>query len=123
MLPNIEDMQKAAKEQFEALTATTTNASKSYQEIATSAAEYSKKAFETAKETAEKLAACKSFENAIQIQTDYAKSAYEDFMAQSKKMGELYTAVAKETFKPIQTAMEKTTEGAKTASKAPTSSK
>lgn len=123
MLANIEDMQKAAKEQFEALTATTTNASKSYQEIATTAADYSKKAFETAQKTSEKLLGCNSFETAIEIQTDYAKSAFEDFMAQSKKMSELYTAVAKETFMPIQTAMKKTTEGGKTASKAPASSK
>ena len=39
---------------------------------------------------------------AIEIQTDYAKSAYEGFVAQATKIGELYADLAKETYKPFE---------------------
>ena len=41
---------------------------------------------------------------AFQIQTDYAKSAYEAFLAQATKFGEMYTVFAKDAFKTIEAA-------------------
>ena len=50
----------------------------------------------------ESLLGAKSLEKAIEIQTDYVKTAYEGFVAQSSKLGELYTDLAKETYKPLE---------------------
>ena len=50
----------------------------------------------------EKLLGAKSLDKAIEIQTDYAKSAYEGFVAQATKIGELYADLAKETYKPFE---------------------
>lgn len=107
MFKNIEDMQKFGKEQFEAATAVSGTLSKSVQQIATEATDYSKKSVENATATFEKLIGAKSLDGAMQIQTDYAKSAYEAFVAQSTKMGELYASLAKEMFKPVEQAVSK----------------
>ncbi len=53
----------------------------------------------------EKLLGAKSFETVIQIQTEYAKSAYADFVAQATKMGELHSNLAKAAFKPAEQAI------------------
>ena len=50
-----------------------------------------KKSFEDGSAALEKLFGAKSLEKAIEIQSDYAKSAYEGFVAEATKMGELYT--------------------------------
>ena len=36
------------------------------------------------------------------MQTDYAKTAYEGFVAKATKIGELYADLAKETYKPFE---------------------
>ena len=55
----------------------------------------------------EKLFGVKSLEKAIEVQTEYAKTAYEGFVAQANKIGELYADLAKETYKPFETLMAK----------------
>ena len=76
--------------------------SKGVQTIAAETADYSKKSFEEGSATLEKLFGAKSLEKAIEIQTAYAKSAYEGFVAQATKMGELYADLAKESCKPFE---------------------
>jgi hypothetical protein len=41
----------------------------------------------------------------IQIQSEYAKTAYADFVAQATKMGELHSNLAKAAFKPAEQAI------------------
>ena len=43
-----------------------------------------------------------------EIQADYAKTAYEGFVAQATKIGELYVDLAKETYKPFESYIAKT---------------
>jgi len=81
--------------------------SKATQTIATEVADYSKKSFEDSTKVLEKLFGAKSLEKAIEIQTDYAKSAYEGFVAQATKMGELYADLAKESYKPYEAFVSK----------------
>ena len=65
-------------------------------------ADYSKKVFEEGTAATEKLLGAKSIDKAMEIQTDYAKSAYEGFVAQATKISELYADLAKETYKPFE---------------------
>ena len=76
--------------------------SKGAQAIAVEAADYAKKSFEQSTATLEKLVGAKTLDKAIEIQTDYLKTAYEGFVAQSTKLGELYANLAKEAFKPFE---------------------
>src|ERR1700722_8614468 len=113
MFTNLEEMQKFGKQQLEAATAATTTFSKGLQEIATETTDYSKKAIAANTSVVEKLLGAKSVETAIQIQTDFAKSAYEGFVAQATKLNELYAKLAKEAFKPMETAYAKASVPAK----------
>ena len=42
----------------------------------------------------------KSLDKVVELQTDFARTTYENFVAESHKIGEIYTDLAKETFKP-----------------------
>ena len=52
----------------------------------------------------EKLLGARSVESVVQIQTEFAKEAYEGFVAQTTKVSELYTRVASDALKPVTTA-------------------
>jgi hypothetical protein len=75
------------------------------QSIFTEGADYTKKSVETRLALGEKLLGAKSFETVIQIQSEYAKSAYADFVTQATKMGEFHSNLAKAAFKPAEQAI------------------
>ena len=105
MANQFEDMQKASKEQLEHAAATAATLTRGFQAIATEATDYSKRSLETTSSYIEKLFGAKTLETAIQIQSEFAKSQLEGFVAQATKMGELYKDLAKEAFKPVESAM------------------
>ena len=72
------------------------------QAIATAYGDYAKKSFEDTKSFVEKLSGVKSLDKALEAQTEYARSAYETFVAESQKIAGLYTDLAKQTFKPYE---------------------
>jgi hypothetical protein len=111
MANEFDDVQNYGKEQFGAAAAATTCFAKTLQTIATDTADYSKKAFENNTAFLEKLLGAKSFDAAIQIQTEYWKTSYASFVAQATKIGELYSNLGKEAFKPIETAVSKVYNG------------
>ena len=98
----LEDAGKFGKEYFDNSLKSFAAFSKGAQAIAVEATDYTKKSVETGSAALEKLLAAKSLEKAIEIQTDYAKTAYEGFVAQATKMNELYADLAKEIYKPFE---------------------
>jgi phasin family protein len=107
MTANFDEIQKFGKEQLEAASSVAASLAKGFQTIAAETTDYSKKSLESNSAYVEKLLGAKSLDNAIQIQSEYAKSAYEGFVAQATKIGELYTSLAKEAFKPVESALAK----------------
>lgn len=102
--PNFADFQDFSKQQLEAIASASSTWTKGFQELAAESTDYSKKALAVGSEAIEKLAGARSIEAAIQIQTDYAKQAYEGFVAQASKFSELYAKVATDALKPVTTA-------------------
>jgi len=107
MANNFDAFQKFGKEQLEATSTAAASFAKSLQNIAAETTDYSKKSLETNSAYMEKLLGSKSLSDAIQTQSEYAKSAYEGFVAQATKIGELYTNLAKEAFKPVESMIAK----------------
>ena len=107
MLTNFDDIQKLGKDNMDVAMKQFGTVSKGWQAIATEFADYSKKSFENGSAALEKLLGAKSLDKAIEVQSDFVKTAYEGFVAQSTKMGELYTNLAKDTYKPIEGLMAK----------------
>ncbi len=66
--------------------------------------DYVKKAFTAGSAVYEKLLGARSVELAVQIQGEYAKQAYEGFVAHATKFSELYAKVASDAMRPVTTA-------------------
>jgi hypothetical protein len=71
------------------------------QTIAAAYGDYTKKSLENTKCYVEKLASVRSFDKAVEVQTEYAKAAYETFVVESQRIRGLYSDLAKQTFKPF----------------------
>ena len=104
---NIYNFQKLGTEQLELNTTAASYYLDTVQAIATEASDYSRRSLEKRSTFIAKLLGAKSFDNVIQIHSEYAKTSYEGFFAQAKKMRELYSDLAKAAFKPIETAITK----------------
>lgn len=74
---------------------------KNAQTLASEVAGYSRKSFEDAAAAWEKLIAAKSLETALEVQSEYLRKSYEDFIARSTKLGTLSVDFAKEAYKPL----------------------
>ncbi len=79
---------------------------KGWQAIAAEMTDYTKRSFEDGTQTLEKLMTAKSVEQAFEIQSNYAKRAYDDYMHQLTKLGTMYTELAKEAYRPVERAMQ-----------------
>jgi phasin family protein len=95
-------MQKFGKEGMDMAMASFGAWTKNAQAIATELTDYSKKYFEDSAAAMEKLMGAKSLETAMAVQSEYLKSSYESFVAQSTKISELYAGLAKEAYKPFE---------------------
>jgi len=102
MITGMEEMQKLGKDNMDYAMKSFGSFSKGMQSLAVEMADYSKKSFEDSAATMEKLMAAKSVDKAVEIQTDYVKSAYEGFVSQATKVGELYADLAKDAYKPFE---------------------
>ena len=109
MLKNVDEMQKVGKDNVEAAMKAFGVTSKGFQAIAAEVTNYSKKSFEDGTAAVERLLGAKTLEKAIEIQSEYAKTAYEGFVAQATKLGELYAGLAKEAYKPFEGYLAKVT--------------
>jgi hypothetical protein len=79
-------------------------ANKGFQALAAEMTEYSKAAFDDAIRTWEKLIGVRSLEQAMQIQSDYAKRVYENHMAELSKLGEMCMGMMRDASKPVEDA-------------------
>lgn len=105
---SFEDMNKAGKDMMDNGMKSASVVAAGMQSFAGEAMDYSKKSYEHGTKAVEQLLAVKSFDKAFEVQSDFAKSAYEAFIAQSTKMTEMMTAVAKDAYKPFEAAVAKT---------------
>src|SRR5216684_111396 len=90
------------KPQVDAALAAANCPSVDFQTLATAYGNYTKKSFEDTKAFVEKLSGVRSLEKAVEIQTEFAKQAYETFVTESQKIRELYSGLAKQSLKPFE---------------------
>jgi hypothetical protein len=58
----------------------------------------------------EKLSGVKSLDKVIEVQTEFARTAYETFVTESQKIGALYGDLAKQSYKPFGGILAKMTQ-------------
>jgi len=86
---------------------TTKDLATSVQTIATAHADYAKKAMQDGSEFISKLTSLKEPTKLAELQSEYVKNSYETFVAEAKKISELYADLFKQTTKPLQDLIEK----------------
>ena len=106
MIKNFDDIQKLNQSNVDAAVKVFGEWNKGWQAIAAEFTDYTKRSFEESTATFEKLLSAKSLEQAIEIQTGYAKRAYDEYMHQMSKIGGLYADLAKEAYKPVEKALQ-----------------
>ena len=106
MMNQFGDMQKLGQANVDAAMKLMGEWGKSWQAIAAEMTDYTKRSFEDGSQTLEKLMSAKTVEQAFEIQSSYAKRAYEDYMHQMSKVGGMYAELAKEAYRPLEKAMQ-----------------
>jgi len=107
MIKGFEEFQNVGKDGFDAYVRSFGEMNKGLQAIAAEVTDYSKKPFEDSTRVFEQLAGAKSFEQAVEIQSQFAKKAYDTYMAEMSKIGEMYVGLAKDAYKPVEVALNK----------------
>ena len=90
------------KETAEAVTKSATVAGKGIETINSEIYSYSKQSIEDSVTATKAVMGSKSIHEAFEFQTDFAKSAFEAYVAELSKISELATATTKETYAPLQ---------------------
>ena len=103
-----EEFQRAGKDGFEASVRSLGEVSKGFQAIAATVVDYSKKSFEDGTRAFEQLMGAKSFEQVWEIQSQYAKKAFDAYLAQASKVGEMYADLARSAYLPVEQAAVRT---------------
>ena len=102
-----DEVQKAGKDGFDAAVSSFAEANKGFQAIAAEITAYSKRSFEDGTRAFEQLLGAKSLPQVIEIQSQYARMAYEGYFAELSKLGELYAGLTRDAYKPVEQAAAK----------------
>ena len=100
-----ESMQKFGNDTMDAGMTAAAAWTKAAQAIAVEFVDYTRKSAESSAAAWERLLGAKTLESAVEVQTEYLRSSYEDFVAQAAKFGQLYTDLARHAYRPFEGAL------------------
>jgi phasin family protein len=100
-LAGLNEANAHSKKNLEAVIASVTAATKGAEALGAEAMTFSKTAVEKQVAAAKSLSTAKSVQEVVELQTTFAKSALESYMAEVAKMSEIVTASLKDSMKPI----------------------
>ncbi len=95
------DFSALSTKNLEAIAASAAAAAKGAEALGAQSFAFSKKLVEDQVAAAKTLSSAKSIQEAIELQTTYARSAFEGYIAEATKMGEALTASMKESIQPL----------------------
>src|ERR1700759_4345843 len=104
-LTALNDANAQSKKNLEAVVASITAATKGPEALGAQAMAYSKTSFEANVAAAKSLSAAKSVQEVVELQTSFAKSAMEAYMAEMGRMTETVSAAVKDSVKPLNERM------------------
>ena len=94
------------KETAEAVMKSATVAGKGVESLNNELYAYSKQSLEDSITATKAIMGSKSLHEAFEYQSDFAKSAFESYIGEVTKFGELFTAATKDSFAPLQGRVE-----------------
>ncbi len=115
-LAGLNDLNAHSKKNLEAMVASATAATKGAETLGAQAMSFSKTSFERNVEAAKALSSVRSLQEAVELQTAFAKSAMETYMAELNRATETVSATVKDSLRPLNeraTAMMETFQAAR----------
>jgi phasin family protein len=100
-LAGLNEMNAQSKRNLEAVVASATAAAKGAEVLGTQTMAYSKSAMERHVEATKALTSARSFQEAVELQSAYAKSAMETYLAEMTRATETLSATMKDTLRPL----------------------
>ena len=107
---SLAELSAHSKSNLEALTASATAAQKGAEALSAQALSYGKTSWEHSVAAAQSISQARSVQELIELQTNFAKSAMETYLAEVTKMTETLTGSVKDSLKPINERVTATVE-------------
>ena len=101
-MSNVEQIQHATRDFGDAATASVNTFATSLQTVASAHADFAKKLMEHGSEFISQLPSVKEPAKLMELQSEYAKNAYETFVAETKRISELYADLFKQATKQFE---------------------
>ncbi len=100
-LSSLSDMNTHSKHNLEAMVAAATAASKGAESLGAQALAFSKKAMEDQSAAVRSLTSAKSLQEAVELQTAFAKSSMEAYLGEMNRWSETVSHSVRESLRPI----------------------
>ena len=109
-MENMDQLSDASRENAEALVVSGNIFAKGFEIVGKEFAAYAEKTIEANMAAAQKLGAIKNPQEFMDLQTELAKAAYDDFVAESAKLQDLSVKVSNEAAQPLNERLNKAVE-------------
>ncbi|MGD2131768.1 MAG: TIGR01841 family phasin [Maricaulaceae bacterium] len=104
------EMGVMSKDNLDAFVKSASTASKTAEEINARVASYTKQAWETNVASAKKIAAAKSVQEVVELQSEAARDAFNAYLGQCNEIADIYAAALKDSLEPINKRVTAATE-------------
>ncbi len=97
------EMGEFGKTNMEAVAESTRITTKGFEELGSHAAAYTRDSFEKGVEAARSMTGAKSVQEAIELQTNFSKSAFETYLEQVNQMTGMFATLVRDASAPLNT--------------------
>jgi phasin family protein len=104
-IKSLEEITTFSTGNVEAVVASSQAAAKAIETLNTEALSFARTSFEGSVAAAKAMAGAKSLQEIVDLQNTFSKSAIDGFVAQSTKLGEMFTQLSKEAMQPLSARM------------------
>ena len=109
-LKSYEDLSKFSKENLDAYVAAGTTVAKGLETISRAWVAFTQETFEASAQVAKALLSAKTLREAVDVQTDFAKTTFDKLVAEGTKVSEISVKVANEAVEPLNARFNATIE-------------
>lgn len=105
MVQDFESIHKFGKENVDMALKNLGSLSKGMQSIASEVADYSKRNYESSSAALERVISANTLDKAFEAQAEFMRAAYDDYIDEVAKLGDMYASLARHTFQGIASPM------------------
>ena len=97
-----QDYRRAVEDGFEAATRSFSEMNRGFQAIAAEVTDFSKRRFEDVAQAWEQLVRARTFSDIVDVQSKYAQKAYDAYVSEAAKLGDMYLGTARDAAKSFE---------------------